>query len=101
MNRQKANLEIANIIFEAILNNPDWRFGQLLRNLSVVHEYRMLDAHTGWLNGFNDESVDTLKAVKKAAEELSIIVPDVDAEQLMEDMLKNEGFETRDEDDGE
>lgn len=62
MTRQDANLKIVKRIWQACKDYPDWRFGQILRNLGVVEEYRNEEGvPESWINHFNKESVKTLE----------------------------------------
>jgi hypothetical protein len=64
MTRFEANREIMKRLSKAIKDNPDQRFGQLLRNLGVVREqgYDVDQCGTPprWVNEFNTESEFTL-----------------------------------------
>ena len=65
MTRQQANLKIMALLYKAVVDFPDWRFGQLLRNLDIVGEVRDdQGTPTGWRNSFNDESEYTLKQLE-------------------------------------
>jgi hypothetical protein len=65
MTRQEANIRILGILAKAIIDRPDERFGQLLRNLGAVRE-RTRDnlgrqtVYPEWVNEFNTESEFTL-----------------------------------------
>jgi hypothetical protein len=62
MSRQKDNLEILNRLREYVATSPDERFGQILRNIGIINDYR--DEEDGlhkWANHFNEEPSDMLK----------------------------------------
>lgn len=65
MTRLKANREIMKMLSKAIRDNPDARFGQILRNLGVVRITSNLDGLPTWINEFNTESSVTLELMKK------------------------------------
>lgn len=61
MTRKEANLEIIKILTDVINQNPDWRFGQILYNLSVITR----DPKTMViLDPFYQESTQTLNQMK-------------------------------------
>jgi hypothetical protein len=62
--RQSANFEILNILYRVVLDNPDWRFSQVLRNAEVVRENRKGKLPICWLNEFNLESEALLERIK-------------------------------------
>jgi hypothetical protein len=70
MTRLEANKEIIKLLSKAVKANPDWRFGQLLRNLGTIRTSQ--DGWTGgltaWANEFNTESKDTLANMIKEEE---------------------------------
>lgn len=64
MNRQKANLAILERLYEYIVQNPDQRFGQILRNTGIVLDTRAKfgdNVENIWVNGFYEESDSVLK----------------------------------------
>lgn len=66
MSRLEANREILRILSERVEALPDVRFGQLLRNLTMVLE--RVDTTTGeivWKDEFYLESADLLKRIEK------------------------------------
>lgn len=69
MTRQQANEEIMGRLLQAIMENPDQRFGQILRNLGIVTEIRD-ETHMPicWQNDFNKESEAILESIKYNAE---------------------------------
>jgi hypothetical protein len=68
MTRLEANLEILRILTEYARNNPDERFGQILRNTEVVTEIINFEGRpTAWRNEFNTESTYTLAMVNLAS----------------------------------
>ena len=66
MDRRVANLKIVKMLWQACKDQPDSRFGQILRNLGVVREIRAEGDLTveqrapRWVNEFNTESEFTL-----------------------------------------
>ena len=70
MKRKEANLAILAQITHYVTMNPDMRFGQALRNMGVIMDYRIVDEKgeftgVGWMNHFNEESTSILKRVKE------------------------------------
>ena len=67
MKRRNANAEILGMLADYITENPDQRFGQILRNTGVVVDYQEVDVAdngttlTKWTNHFNEEPDVTLK----------------------------------------
>lgn len=72
-NRQKANFQILERLRREIKQNPDLRFGQILRNIGVVRNVDAViidsdgfrDERLLWYNEFYTESVDTLERLEK------------------------------------
>ena len=65
MSRQEANLKILKKLEEHILNNPDTRFGQALRNTGIAVERQVRSGDfLMWANLFYVESEDTLAAME-------------------------------------
>ena len=65
-NRQKANLQLLEILREQILKYPDQRFGQILINTEIVEmQYDYLNEHPIVKDPFYEESVDTLERITK------------------------------------
>lgn len=66
MTRLEANKKIVKMISKAVNDNPDWRFGQLLRNVGAIRDYQDdWEGLTLWVNEFNTESKDTLTNMVK------------------------------------
>lgn len=66
MTRLEANKKIVKMISKAVKDNPDWRFGQLLRNVGAIRDYQDdWEGLTLWVNEFNTESKDTLTNMVK------------------------------------
>ena len=65
--RLASNKEILKRLAKAVKENPDQRFGQLLRNLDVIVEIRNQQGIPSyWQNDFNTESVAILGRMMKA-----------------------------------
>lgn len=62
--RQQSNVEILQIIGDAVMKYPDLRFGQILINLGII-EYERCDGIPTTKDPFNEESVVTLNRIKK------------------------------------
>lgn len=62
--RQQSNVEILQIIGEAVMKYPDLRFGQILVNLGII-EYESCGAIPTTKDPFNEESVITLNRIKE------------------------------------
>ena len=65
-NRQKANVEILQMLGEAVMKYPDLRFGQILVNLDII-QYRRDPASfdiIGIKDPFNEESVEMLNRMR-------------------------------------
>lgn len=66
-NRQTANFELVNKLSELVIAYPDLRFGQILVNFGFIKQ--IIDHYDDNIvlteDPFNEESVDTLKRVKK------------------------------------
>lgn len=66
-NRQKANFELVNKLSELVIAYPDLRFGQILVNFRFIKQ--IVDHYDDNIvlteDPFNEESVDTLRRVKK------------------------------------
>lgn len=66
-NRQTANFELVNKLSELVIAYPDLRFGQILVNFGFIEQ--IIDHYDSGIiltkDPFNEESVDTLKRVKK------------------------------------
>jgi len=57
MTRQETNIEILDNLYDVIVANPNWRFGQVLQNTLVV----VLSANTDtWTKEFYTEPKDIL-----------------------------------------
>ena len=56
MTRQEANYLIIHKLYRLAIDNPDWRFSQLLRNAGAVEGTAKI-----WKNEFNMESEELLK----------------------------------------
>ena len=56
MTRKEANMEIVRLLVNYINDNPDQRFGQILRNVGVVVDYwNEQEMKKDWMNHFNEE----------------------------------------------
>lgn len=65
-NRQKANIEILQMLGEAVMKYPDLRFGQILVNLGIIeYERNTYDETLITKDPFYEESVVTLNRMKK------------------------------------
>lgn len=64
MTRQEANYLIIHQLYRAAIDNPDWRFSQLLQNLGVISPIKKI-----WANEFNLESEVLLKRIEAAIEQ--------------------------------
>lgn len=72
--RQKANLEILAHLLEYVEENPDQRFGQILRNIGVVVDVGVRDSSKPeretpdyyWVRGIHEESQKVLERIGKA-----------------------------------
>lgn len=66
-NRQNANFELVNKLSKLVIAYPDQRFGQILVNFGFIKQ--IIDHYDDNIvlteDPFNEESVDTLKRVKK------------------------------------
>lgn len=64
-NRQKANVEILQMLGEAVMKYPNLRFGQILVNLGIIeYERNTYDETLITKDPFNEESVVTLNRMK-------------------------------------
>lgn len=64
--RQNANVEILQMIGDAVMKYPDLRFGQILVNLGIIeYERNTYDETLITKDPFNEESVVTLNRIKK------------------------------------
>lgn len=64
--RQEANVEILQMIGDAVMKYPDLRFGQILANLSVLkYEHDYINDVSIVHDPFHEESVVTLNRMKK------------------------------------
>lgn len=74
--RQQANVELLQIIGEAIMKHPDLRFGQILTMLDIiqyktVNKIGILSTHVlETVDPFYEESVDVLTRVKDKIQNL-------------------------------
>lgn len=76
MTRQQANYKILQILFQEVLNQPDIRFGQLMRNLEVISEGKSADwSAPPWINEFNLEPQQLLKRIEAACRAQNIEIP--------------------------
>lgn len=65
-NRQKANIEILQMLGDAVMKYPDLRFGQILVNLGIIeYERNTYDESLITKDPFNEESVITLNRIRK------------------------------------
>ncbi len=66
--RMTANTELMQLIGEYMMQNPEQRFGQILRNLDIIREHRTCDpaAVPDWVNEFYSEPTEMLIRAKKA-----------------------------------
>lgn len=66
MTRKEANLAILAKLTEHVMLNPDTRFGQALRNLGVIVDFKdpIKDGPPEWMNHFNEEPVSMLKRME-------------------------------------
>lgn len=64
--RQNANVEILQMIGDAVMKYPDLRFGQILVNLGIIeYERNTYDETLITKDPFNEESVVTLNRMKE------------------------------------
>ena len=56
MERLEYNRKILSKLQEVVENNPDLRFGQILRNIEVVKEDLIIKDDIYWKDDFNTES---------------------------------------------
>lgn len=64
--RQNANVEILQMIGDAVMKYPDLRFGQILVNLGIIeYERNTYDETLITKDPFHEESVVTLNRMKK------------------------------------
>lgn len=64
--RQEANVEILQMLGEAVMKYPDLRFGQILVNLGIIeYERNTYDESLITKDPFNEESVVTLNRIRK------------------------------------
>ena len=64
--RQNANIEILQMIGDAMMKYPDLRFGQILVNLGIIeYERNTYDETLITKDPFNEESVVTLNRMKE------------------------------------
>lgn len=64
--RQEANVEILQMLGEAVMKYPDLRFGQILVNLGIIeYERNTYDETLITKDPFNEESVVTLNRMRK------------------------------------
>lgn len=65
--RQEANVEILQMLGEAVMKYPDLRFGQILVNLGIIQYQRDPASFDiiGIKDPFNEESVVTLNRMRK------------------------------------
>jgi len=61
MTRLEANREILRLLSIAVEQNPDWRFGQTMRNCGAIREN---DRATFWVDEFYAEGEDILKRMQ-------------------------------------
>lgn len=61
MTRQSANFEILNHLYRLVLDYPELRFSQILRNANLIKEKRVKGKPAHWENEFNVESEVLLK----------------------------------------
>ena len=63
--RQQANIEILQMLGDAVMKYPDLRFGQILVNLGIIeYERNTYDETLITKDPFNEESVVTLNRMK-------------------------------------
>lgn len=63
--RQQANVEILQMLGEAVMKYPDLRFGQILVNLGIIeYERNTYDETLITKDPFNEESVVTLNRIR-------------------------------------
>ena len=67
--RQKANLQILNKLYDYFLAYPDIRFGQALANLNII-EYDRTKLTPEVIDPFFEESADILEKVNKTIEKI-------------------------------
>lgn len=83
--RQQYNMMICDLLIAAVQRYPDWRFGQILRNLELAIEIR--DVDTGmpiaWTNDFNVESSEIFGRVHKYKEIMKSLGAEIDNNALM------------------
>ena len=64
--RQSANVEILQMVGDAVMKYPDLRFGQILVNLGIIeYERNTYDETLITKDPFNEESVVTLNRMKE------------------------------------
>ena len=64
--RQNTNVEILQMIGDAVMKYPDLRFGQILVNLGIIeYERNTYDETLITKDPFNEESVVTLNRMKE------------------------------------
>jgi hypothetical protein len=71
LSRQKHNKEILALLTKLVKENPEMRFGQLMRNYMVVREERPVNPSTTdlpWRNEFYLESETLLERIRRAVE---------------------------------
>lgn len=64
--RQESNFEILDILFEAAMEYPDMRFGQLLVNLNIIEIELGSDLLANVRDPFYNEPNDILERVKNS-----------------------------------
>ena len=69
MTRQDANIQILARLTDYLMQNPDQRFGQALRNLGVIIDFQGPANPQGardtlWMNHFNEEPTSILKRME-------------------------------------
>ena len=77
-NRQKANVEILQMIGDAVMKYPDLRFGQILAALEII-QYKNVNVvgifgadQLQVIDPFNEESVEMLNRMKNKIAESDI-----------------------------
>jgi hypothetical protein len=70
MGRKTDNLEILNRLSEYLAKNPDMRFGQALRNLGIVNDYKDGYDALVWKNIFYEEPSKTLERMDERKKEI-------------------------------
>lgn len=63
--RFAANVKLIQIVTEYLLEHPQERFGQALRNLGITVDSTLPDGDIYWCNGFYEEPTETLKRVEQ------------------------------------